>query len=407
MKLFQKQLLLLLGIFIASSAYGVQAKRPWTFVAYIAADNNLNPEADLNISQMVKASATHNVYIIVYLNIKRDGQDKLTQKLIIQDGKISIENIVPAQDSGDENTFLKALVWAVTEFPSDHLFVDIWNHGSGSLNRNMHEMYQHRGVCYDDSTGNYLTDMNVKHVLDIIVNQYLAGRKIDIIAFDACLMADIEIAFTLMPYAHHLISSQETVPGAGFNYTSLLTPFLSANPDAITVAKNLVSSYNAQYKYSGQSYTLSAINLDKFGSVVSYTNSIAQLLNKLLATDKKGSLERVITASANSRYCLHFDEPTYIDLYSFYTNIYNRISSTGLTATNQAQLKTALRNALSALSQSIYANVKSTNLNSARGVSIYFADLNDGIEASYKDLYWSQLNPQWLQFLTSYVNAAA
>lgn len=407
MKLFQKQLLLLLGLFITASAYAVHAKRPWTFIAYIAADNNLNPEADLNISQMVKASATQNVYIIVYLNIKRDGQDKLTQKLIIQDGKIATENIVPAQDSGDENTFLKALIWAVTEFPSDHIFVDIWNHGSGSLNRDMHEMYQHRGVCYDDSTGNYLTDLNVKHVLDIIVNQYLHGKKIDIIAFDACLMADIEIAFTLMPYAHHLVSSQETVPGAGFNYTALLTPFISANPDAITVAKNLVSSYNTQYKYSGQSYTLSAINLDNFASVVSYTNSIAQLLNKLLASDKKGLLEKAITLSANRRNCLHFDEPTYIDLYKFYTNLYNRTSSMGLSAINQAQLKTALRNALSALSQSIYANVKSSDLNTARGLSIYFADLNDGVEASYKDLYWSQINPQWLQFLSSYVNAAA
>lgn len=407
MKLFQKQLLLLLGILITSSAWAVHSKRPWTFIAYIAADNNLNPEADLNISQMVKASATQNVYIVVYLNIKRDGQEKLTQKLIIQDGKISTENIVPAQDSGDENTFIKALVWAVTEFPSDHIFVDIWNHGSGSLNRNMHEMYQHRGVCYDDSTGNYLTDLNLKQAFDIIVNQYLHGNKIDIVAFDACLMADIEIAFTLMPYAHHLISSQETVPGAGFNYTALLSPFAKANPDAITVAKNLVASYDTAYKYSGQSYTLSAINLDKCASIVSYTNSIGQLLSKFLASDKKGLLAKAIGASVSPRTCVHFEEPTYLDLYSLYTNLYNRTSAMGLSATHQAQLKTALRNALSALSQAVYANVKSYELNRARGLSIYFADVNEGVELSYGDLYWSQVNPQWLQFLNSYVNATA
>lgn len=407
MKIFPKQVLLFLSILIAGTAYGVHAKRPWTFIAYIAADNNLNPEADLNISQMVKASVTQNVYILVYLNIKRDGQEKRTQKLIIQDGKISTENIIPAEDSGDENTFIKALVWAITEFPSDHLFVDIWNHGSGSLNRNMHEMYQHRGVCYDDSTGHYLTDLNLKRSFDLIVNQYLHGHKIDIVAFDACLMADIEIAFTLMPYAHHVVSSQETVPGAGFNYTSLLAPFAKASPDAITVAKNLVASYDTQYKYSGQSYTLSAINLDKFSSVVSYTNAIAALLNKFLAADKKGLLAQAIAYSENSRNCVHFDEPTYIDLYSFYTNLYNRTSSMGLNTVNQVQLKTALRNAISAIAQAIYANVKSHNLNTARGLSIYFADVNDGIESSYQDLYWSQANPQWLQFLNSYVNATA
>ncbi len=79
----------------------------------------------------------------------------------------------------------------------------------------------------------------------------------------------------------------------------------------------------------------------------------------------------------------------------------------GLNAANQAQLKTALRNAISAIAQAIYANVKSSNLNTARGLSIYFADINEGVESSYQDLYWSQANPQWTQFLNSYVNATA
>ena len=66
-------------------------KRPWTFLVYMAADNNLNPEADANIAQMVKASAASNVYILVYLNIKRDKEAKKTQRLIIQNGKIQQE----------------------------------------------------------------------------------------------------------------------------------------------------------------------------------------------------------------------------------------------------------------------------------------------------------------------------
>ena len=92
---------------------------------------------------------------------------------------------------------------------------------------------EHRGVCYDDSTGNYLTDLKYKRAFDIIVNQYRAGKKIDIIAFDACLMADIEVAYTLQPYADYLVSSQETVPGPGFNYADILTPFLHSIPDTV------------------------------------------------------------------------------------------------------------------------------------------------------------------------------
>ena len=77
---------------------------------------------------------------MVYLNIKRTGETKKTQRLVIQNGKITQEGATTVEDSGDENTLIKALVWAVTEYPSDHLVVDLWNHGSGPLNRNMLEM---------------------------------------------------------------------------------------------------------------------------------------------------------------------------------------------------------------------------------------------------------------------------
>ena len=61
-----------------------------------------------------------------------------------------------------------------------------------------------------------MTDSDLKHAFDILVNQYLGGKKVDIIAFDACLMADIEIAYALQPYANYQVSSQQMVPGPGY-----------------------------------------------------------------------------------------------------------------------------------------------------------------------------------------------
>lgn len=403
MKNFIKYSCLTLILVLSGNAFGANPKRPWTFFVYMAADNSLSPEADVNIAQMAKASSNSNVYIVVHLNIKRTGETKKTQKLVIQNGKITQIGATTAEDSGDDTTFLNAMKWAVTDYPSDHLCVDLWNHGSGSLNRTVNH---HRGVCYDDSTGNYLTDLKYKSAFDVIVNQYRGGNKIDIIAFDACLMADLEVAYTLQNYANYMVASQQTVPGPGYNYKDVLSIFANTVPDAPTVAHWMVTSYDHYYKTSGESYTLSVTDLSKLTPVVNATNAIAQLLTSYLQNDAQGKLATSITTSANPSVCPHFDEPTYLDLYAFYANLYMRASQMGLSTANTNKIKTALRSGLTAIAHDILNNAHSnTDFAKVRGMSIYFADPNSGVEPSYANLYWTTSNPSWINFLSAYVDA--
>lgn len=386
-------------LFLASTGLSASnPKRPWTFFVYIAADNNLNPEADMNIAQMVKASSTKNAYIVVHLNIKRDNEAKKTQKFLIQNGKMIQIGATTREDSGDYNTLLNAMKWALTDYPSDHVAVDVWNHGSGPLNRNP---WIHRGVCYDDSTGNYMTDVQYKKAFDVIVNQYRGGKKIDIIAFDACLMATIEVAYTLQKYATFLVASQETVPGPGYNYTDVLSIFAHSNPDPVTFARWIVSAYDHQYKPTRESYTLAAIDLTKIGNAVSAVNTIAQTLAKYLPSNTK--LSDVIATCADPSQCPHFDEPTYIDLYSFLANLYTHVTQMGLSNTDAPKVKATIKNGLTTLAQTMISNVYSPNFGKTRGLSIYFADYGAGIEPSYQDLYWTKNNPQWIDFLSAYL----
>jgi cysteine peptidase C11 family protein len=402
MRIYNRFMSILLVLLISTSLYANNPKRPWTFFVYIAADNNLNPEADANIAQMVKSSSSENVYIVVHLNIKRAHESKKTQKLLIQNGKIKQIGQTTVEDSGSDTTFLNAMKWAVTDYPSDHLLVDVWNHGSGPLNR---DMLAHRGVCYDDSTGNYMTDLKYKTAFDVLVNQYRNGQKIDIIAFDACLMADIEVAYTLQNYATYLVASQQTVPGPGYNYTDVLSIFTRNNPDPKTFAKWIIGAYDRQYKPSQESYTLSAMDLTKLTPIVTATNTIAQQLTSALNTDNSGTLQSIISNAADPSNCPHFDEPTYLDLYSFYANLYMATGQMGLNSSDTNQLKTALNNGLTSIAQCVVAKVYSTSdFSKTHGISAYFADVYSGIEPSYQSLYWTTDNPAWLNFLTEYVN---
>ncbi len=45
----------------------------------------------------------------------------------------------------------------------------------------------------------------------------------EVIGFDACLMATLETAAILEPYANYLIASEETEPDSGWDYERILT----------------------------------------------------------------------------------------------------------------------------------------------------------------------------------------
>lgn len=399
MKLMRSLSIIVLSL-LTISCQGLNQKKPWTIFVYIAGDNNLWPEADKNIQQMVSASNNSNVYIVVHLNIKRDGQAKQTQQLFIHDGVITQTGQTTVEDSGDPQTLIKALAWAVTEYPSDYLLVDLWNHGSGSLNRNM---MAHRGVCYDDTTQHFMTDLDYKHALETIVNQYRNGHKIDVITFDACLMADLEVAYTLQSSANYLVSSQQTVPGPGFNYTYVINSLKTAVLSPAKFAKAIVSAFDKYYKYEGLSYSLSAVNLSRVTTVTHALNTLATLLSNFLKKDKKNVMAKTIKTCVHSQNMPELDETTYLDLYTFCSNLYLRATKLGLTNSDAEKVKTAARNCMTALTQAIFANVTSYDLANAKGISIYFADPNYGMESSYNDLYWTAQNPAWRDFLNAYL----
>jgi len=373
------------------------AKKPWTFVIYMAADNSLQPDADINIEQLKKIGSNNNINILVHLNTKRPGEQKISQKLVIHNG--SVEQVGPTQslDSGKEETLLEALTWAVTSFPADHYAVDLWNHGAGPLNRYL----GCRGVCYDDSTNSYLTDVNVKNVLDQIITHYLPGKKFDFIAFDACLMADIEIAYSLQPYAHLVVSSQETVPGLGFDYTNALLPFKKDALSPRDFGLSIVKTYQHAYDVQQEDYTLSLVNLDQLTPLVTAHKSVAQLLNSFLKANNIAVFDAIAHA-VDPVNVVHFTEPTYIDLGGFYNNLLGSVHSMKLTAVQTKALTSALSAAKKALARSVISHVNSRKFAKTSGLSIYFPD--NTVEPSYLNLIWAQGSNPWVDLIQTYVS---
>ena len=106
-------------------------------------------------------------------------------------------------------------------------------------------------VCFDQSLFGKaaLSTTDIREVLEDVKENLPSGQTIEIVGFDACLMAMVEVFHELRNVANYGIGSQKTEPGDGWAYDRFL-PALVANPqmDGKELGKHIVSSYTAHYR---------------------------------------------------------------------------------------------------------------------------------------------------------------
>ena len=121
----------------------------------------------------------------------------------------------------------------------------------------------------------------------------LAGKKFDILGFDACLMGHLEMAYQVKDFCNVLVGSEDTEPGDGWYYKGWFEKLTNGKcgltPAA--VATCLVDSYGESYQpgggQSGSNVTLSAIDINAaIGGFVPVFNQFAVALQKGLAANK-------------------------------------------------------------------------------------------------------------------------
>ena len=264
---------------------------------------------------------------------------------------------------------------------------------------------EYRGICFDETYHTYLTNEKLEYALGKICEESLQGHKIDIVAFDACLMSMIEIASMVKKYAHVMISSQEVELGSGYNYQKVLQPFLSSNPDRYTFAKHIVKAYEEAYSNKTNDYTQSAIDLSLIDAVEQNINTVALLLIEALQHQKDNAAKNIIKMCRSRRLCTVFDEPSYIDLHHFYYNLLANIEHFKCTNPEKDQeikttLKQALQQGMSLILSSVLENSVGKNLMHAKGISIYFPEYK--IFGSYRKTGFATSNA-WLLFITQFL----
>jgi hypothetical protein len=252
--------LLLLALLVAPAAAsadtGDDAEGAWTFAVYVAADNNLESSwDDVSLPALLRVSNDANVRIVAMVDrLSTEG----TEFVEIRDGEqfpIDLGEDEPGElNTGDGASFKWFLDTVAELYPSTNLAVTMWDHG-----------YAWRYVCSDDSSdGDRITMAELHAALEE------AGEHIDILAFDACAMGDVAVAYELAAtgMVDYMVGSEEMVPLDGFAYDLMLAP-LAETPSLTPaeVAVDMVDGWGQYYdplKWA-KSVCLSAVDVRAIG----------------------------------------------------------------------------------------------------------------------------------------------
>jgi hypothetical protein len=273
----------------------------WTILLFLNAKNNLEPFAFTNFQQMATIGSTPDVKLLVEMGRPKKhyshqfGSWSKTLRFYVEKGIVPTETQAIADlgvtNMGDAQTLVDFVRWGRKTYPAKRTMLVIWNHGQGWRAPTEEGVTPagpavphggHRYVSKDDDTGDKLYNRAIQ---DALAN-LLAGERLDLLAFDACLMAMMETAYAFRGVARVMVGSEELEPGNGWNYTRWLRPLIAAfgKVEAAEMGRMLVCAMRDEYG-DGDATTLSATDLDRVSALASVISAFSDTAVPLLGSE--------------------------------------------------------------------------------------------------------------------------
>jgi len=248
--------------------------RAWTVMVYMAADNDLAPESEMDLKEMEAAGSTPEVAVVVQQDIPGAGG----RRYLIQHGGRVLLDSLGTVNMADPGVLEKFGTWGASRFPAERYALILWDHGNGwSSYGPRRDPLRILSFGSDWSSGDVMgiADGELRTGLEGIRKSL--GRPLDLLAFDGCMLQEAEVAFEVGGTAKVMVGSQELVPADGYPYDLFLS-FLVSNPtaDESTVAQELVNRYVRFYQGSGMDVDNSAIQLDNVLALAPPAHSLVQ-----------------------------------------------------------------------------------------------------------------------------------
>lgn len=221
--------------------------------------------ADLN--EMMKVKLPNNVKVIIQTGGAKKWNNKLinpakSQRFLYDSSGLKELESNSAVNMGETQTLTDFLAFAKTNYPAKRTMVNIWNHGGGSVS----------GVAFDEQFKyDSIRIDELRNAFGAVYGTDNAVPPVDIVGFDACLMASIDVVNALSGIANYMVASEEMEPGEGWYYQGWMDA-LAKNPaiEPLALGKSICDTYAAGCKqYENQdNITLSVVNIPKAAKLI-------------------------------------------------------------------------------------------------------------------------------------------
>jgi len=350
----------------------------WTFMVYMGGDNNLENFLQGDLNQMKAVGSTSKVNMIVLFD-RYSTNDAVIY--YVEKGSLTTKVNWGPTNMGDPETLKSFIVYSASNYPAYHYILILSNHGGGF-----------RGVIQDDHSARDLLTMP-----ELRVALSSSGIHFDVVGFDACLMAMVEVAYQIKGFSDYMVGSEEVSYGfAGasiWHYDLILTDLVNApQMSGRELASTIVKRYGKGYPLFD--ITFSAIDLARVDDVASSVSNFAQVLKNGLSTYRS----QIRTARTN---CEHYYYSYYIDLYDFASLIWQDPSIP------DTSIKTASIQVINAVGNAVISEWHQTIHSHSHGLSIYFDTSSSSyntLAESYRSLDFV-VQTQWNELLEAYLHS--
>lgn len=371
--------------------------KEWTIMVFLNGDNNLEGAGIDDVNEMEAVGSTDKINIICQFD-RRNGYDSSNGnwtdtkifKIEKDNDRRTINSPVVKEcgevNMGDAAELVKFVKFCKANYPAKKYFLSIWNHGAAwYFNDEFSDVV--KGISYDDSSSHaYMDTFELGKACAQI--KTVLGKKLDIMDFDACLMAMPCIGFQMRPYVDFMVASEETEPGDGKPYDDYLAP-LKKNPTmspknfAINVVKKYADSYSGGSQGNG-STTQSATDLNKLTTLSSAV--------KAFSKDLIANMGNIAEIKSAFRATLSYAMSDCKDLGHFAKLIKNK----GICTDTADQVLKALKEVV------VLSKTSGYSVNDSTGLAIWMP-VAYKYKQTYKNLDWKV--SEWHKFLEAYYAA--
>jgi hypothetical protein len=289
----------------------------WTFLVYMAGDNNLSEDMISQLTGIANGMSHGNDlgktmglgdYAHIDFLAEYDGEHPVvaTRRYDLKNDIKSPITEMSAEDDRrpTEEKIADFISWGVKYKPADHYALIISGHSDG---------FQGRTLLIDqDPQG-----VTALSTLAKGIKNGLGGRKLDILGFDSCVMSSLEVIYEFKDVADIWIGSEGSIPNYTWDYFGMANQLIQLPADQLlpeSVARHIVDKvkeYNLAYAFQGRTVDICAGRISAITNIELALKSFFEGIPSSLASSAPladDSLERL----RRSMLMAHYQSQTFM-----------------------------------------------------------------------------------------------